>query len=54
MQSSLIILIVIFLAAPAFGATEPGNVFGIWLTEGGNSKLEIFPVAIRHVPGSSG
>jgi uncharacterized protein (DUF2147 family) len=40
---SLIILIAIFLATPAYGAREPGKVFGIWLTEGGNSKLKIFP-----------
>jgi uncharacterized protein (DUF2147 family) len=43
MKFLVIILIAIFPAMPAFGAMEPGNVFGVWLTEGGDSKLEIFP-----------
>lgn len=42
MRPSLIILVVIFLAAPVFGAMEQESVFGVWVTEGGESKLEIY------------
>ncbi len=30
-------------AAPVLGAAEGGSIFGVWLTEGGASKLEIAP-----------
>lgn len=36
-------LLIIFLAVPAFGSAEPGDILGVWLTEGGSAKLEIFP-----------
>jgi uncharacterized protein (DUF2147 family) len=39
----LLITLTIFLATPAFGSAEPGEIFGVWLTEGGSAKLEIVP-----------
>lgn len=43
LRNLLIMLVAIFLAVPVFGSMEQGSVFGIWLTEGGDAKLEIFP-----------
>jgi len=43
MRHLLLIPLTVFLAAPAFGSAEPGDIFGIWLTEGGSAKLEIYP-----------
>ena len=43
MRLLLMIPLTIFLATPAFGSAEPGDIFGIWLTEGGSAKVEIFP-----------
>jgi uncharacterized protein (DUF2147 family) len=43
MRHVLSILLAMFLATPAFASAEPGDIFGIWLTEGGSAKLEIFP-----------
>ena len=43
MRRLLLIPLTIFLAAPAFGSAEPGDIFGVWLTEGGSAKVELFP-----------
>jgi uncharacterized protein (DUF2147 family) len=43
MRISLLILLTMFLATPALGSAQPEDLFGIWLTEGGSAKLEIFP-----------
>ncbi len=38
-----ILAAMILTAAPTAGAAEGDSVFGVWLTEGGASKLEIAP-----------
>jgi uncharacterized protein (DUF2147 family) len=38
-----ILTIMLLMAAPVCGAAEVGSVFGLWMTEGGASKLEILP-----------
>jgi len=43
MRIPLLILLTISLATPALGSAEPGDLFGVWVTEGGGAKLEIFP-----------
>jgi uncharacterized protein (DUF2147 family) len=43
MRFFLFILAMLFWVAPTFGAIDSGSVFGVWLTEEGNSKLEIYP-----------
>lgn len=43
MRFLLLILVFLSLTVPAFGSSEPGDIFGVWLTEGGSAKLEIFP-----------
>ena len=43
MRISLLILLSMFLATAAFASAEPNDLFGVWLTEGGGAKLEIFP-----------
>ena len=43
MRFLLLFLACLSLPALAFGASDPGDIFGVWLTEGGSAKLEIFP-----------
>jgi len=43
MRLLFVIPLTIFLAAPAFGSPDPGDIFGAWLTQGGSAKLEIYP-----------
>jgi uncharacterized protein (DUF2147 family) len=43
MRYVIIVLVEIVLVALAFGAEEQRGVFGVWLTEGRDSKLEIYP-----------
>jgi uncharacterized protein (DUF2147 family) len=43
MRFLLLVMVSLLLAAPAFGSPEPAEIFGVWLTQGGGAKLEIFP-----------
>ena len=43
MRRLLLILLTIFLTTPAPGFAEPSDIYGVWLTERGSAKLEIFP-----------
>ncbi len=47
MRTLLIAVTVLLLATPLFGAVDQGSVFGVWLTEEGNSRLEIFPCGAK-------
>lgn len=43
MRFLLLVMASMFQAAPASGPAEPGGLFGVWLTQGGSKRLEIFP-----------
>ncbi len=41
-DSILFVIITLLLTAPVFAAATPDGILGIWSTEGGDSRLELF------------